>query len=298
MNDIRTGALVMLAAGMVMLTGCATDASLGNGGGNTVSGSAAGDGSQGANPQLEHCDKTLGTLAVEEDQGQPWYAILTQQYQLQSTAPLLKLMVQQSNCFVVVDRGRGLNSMQRERAINDSGEMRGNSNFGKGQMVAADYTVVPSINFSEKGTGGIGAVAGGLVGGMFGAVAGGLKKNEASTTLILDDNRSGVQLSASQGSAKNYDLGGFGGGFFGSGGAGLGGYSNTPQGKVLSAAFLDAYNQMVKSLRTYKAQTVAGGLGTGGTLGVDGGSTPASQATGETGSPAPKKKKKKSSAAQ
>jgi len=34
----------------------------------------------------------------------------------------------------------------------------------------------------------------------------------------------------------------------------------------------------VKAVRNYKAQTVQGGLGTGGTLGVQGGSTPASLA--------------------
>ena len=54
--------------------------------------------------------------------------------------------------------------------------------------------------------------------------------------------------------------------------------SSTPQGKVIVTAFADSYNQMVKALRNYKAQTVRGGLGAGGTLGVSGGSTPASKA--------------------
>ena len=46
-------------------------------------------------------------------------------------------------------------------------------------------------------------------------------------------------------------------------------------GKVISAAFMDAFNQMVISLRNYRAQTVQGqGLGGGGKLGVDGGATP------------------------
>ena len=75
-------------------------------------------------------------------------------------------------------------------------------------------------------------------------------------------------------------FGGFFGGFAGAGG----GYSNTPQGKVVVAAFADSYNQMVKALRNYKAQTVKGGLGTGGRLGVDGGTTPASK---EASQPAP-----------
>ncbi|MEY4755094.1 MAG: hypothetical protein RJA44_2769, partial [Pseudomonadota bacterium] len=54
-------------------------------------------------------------------------------------------------------------------------------------------------------------------------------------------------------------------------------YAKTPQGKVIVAAFADSFNQMIKALRNYKAQTVKGGLGTGGRLGVSGGSTPASK---------------------
>ena len=55
-----------------------------------------------------------------------------------------------------------------------------------------------------------------------------------------------------------------------------GGYSSTPEGKIIIAAFTDSYNQLVKVVRNYRAQTVKGGLGTGGALGVQGGSTPAS----------------------
>lgn len=93
--------------------------------------------------------------------------------------------------------------------------------------------------------------------------------------LTLVDNRSGVQVAASEGSASKTDLNLFGGLFGGRAGAGLGGYTNTPQGKVISAAFMDAFNQMVRSLRNYRAQSVQGqGLGGGGRLGVDGGAAP------------------------
>lgn len=159
-------------------------------------------------------------------------------------------------------------AMTKERELMESGEMRGGSNFGKGQMVAADYTMNPSIQFSKKGTGGLGGIVGGMLGPVGSVVAGGMKKNEASTTLLLIDNRSGVQVSAAVGSAKNYDFKLFGG-FFGGGAAGgLGGFTNTPEGKILAAAFADSYNQMVKALKNYKAQTVEGGLGKGGKLGV------------------------------
>jgi hypothetical protein len=49
-----------------------------------------------------------------------------------------------------------MSNMMQERTLEQSGEMREGSSFGKGQMVAADYTMSPSITFSKKGTGGVG----------------------------------------------------------------------------------------------------------------------------------------------
>jgi hypothetical protein len=94
---------------------------------------------------------------------------------------------------------------------------------------------------------------------------------------LLIDNRSGVQLAAAEGSAKNFDFKFLGAGWAGVGGGGVGGYTNTPEGKIITAAFADSYNQMVRALRSYKAQTVKGGLGAGGRLGVQGGTAPASR---------------------
>jgi curli biogenesis system outer membrane secretion channel CsgG len=253
----------------------ATDPILG--GSNTpATGAAGGATSEGASSQLEHCNESLGTMAVEEDNTAPWYRHLAQ-YNLGSTVPVLRMMVQQSNCFVVVERGRTMNKMMQERALEQSGEMRGGSNFGKGQVVAADYTMSPSITFSQKGTSGAGGAVGGLLGKVGALVAGGFKSNEASTTLLLIDNRSGVQLAAAVGSAKNYDFNLVGGMFGGGAAGGLGGYTDTPEGKILTASFMDSYNQLVKAVRNYKAQEVKGGLGTGGRLGVQGGQTPASK---------------------
>ena len=64
------------------------------------------------------------------------------------------------------------------------------------------------------------------------------------------------------------------GGLLGSGFGGVGGgYSNTAEGKVIVAAFLDSYSGIVKAVQNYKAQNVKGGLGTGGNLAVQGGET-------------------------
>lgn len=280
--------IALLSALALGITGCqGTAPTIGDTSAKTAAtGSAGGANSQGENKQLEKCGETLGTVAVVEDTGSIWYQQM-QSYNLRSTIPVLRLLIQQSNCFVVVERGAAMRNMNMERQLRDSGEMRSNSNMQKGQMVAADYTMNPTITFSQKGTGGLGGVLGGFGGGVLGAVAGSLKFNDASTVLTMIDNRSGVQLAAAEGSARNTDFAIFGG--LGGGGAfgGLGGYTNTPEGKVLVAAFIDSYNQLVKSVRSYKAQEVKGGLGTGGRLGVQGGSTPAST---EGTAPAPAKK--------
>ena len=244
----------------------------------TATGSAAGSTAQGANSQLEKCSATMGTVAIVEDTHASWYGILTGQWRLGSTVPVLKLLVQQSNCFVVVERGRAMGNIMGERALEQSGEMRKGSIFGKGQMVAADYSMSPSITFSNQNAGGAGAAVGGLLGSVGALVGGSMNAKEASTILTLIDNRSSVQLAAAEGSARNMDFG-FIGGLIGGGAGGIGGgYSNTAEGKVIVAAFTDSYNNLVKAVRNYKAQEVKGGLGTGGGLGVQGGSTPAGKA--------------------
>lgn len=278
----RAPALALLP---LLLTGClATAPKMGEDKG-TVSGAAGGATAEGAKSNLEKCDETLGTLTLVEDQQAPWWFQLRER-QLGSTIPVLRLMIQQSNCFVVVERGRAFQNMERERALMQSGETRAGSNFGQGQIVAADYTLSPEIQFSGK-TGGGGGFAGGGVIGLAVGIAGQISKNEASTTLLLVDNRSGVQISAAEGTAKNFDFGIFGAGWGGGGVGGGGAYANTPQGKVITAAFADSFNQMVKALRNYKAQTVKGGLGAGGRLGVSGGTTEASKEVDQKAAPKP-----------
>jgi len=262
----------LLTVSLLALSGClSTSPRLGGGSdsGSAVSGGAGGASADNANSALERCDEPLGTVSIFEDTSLPWWAYYRSYApNLGSTIPVIRLMVQQSGCFVVVERGRGMNAMTRERELMQSGELRGGSSFGKGQMVAADYTMQPSIQFSQKGTGGISGVLGGVLGSVGSAIAGGFKKNEAATTLLLVDNRSGVQISAAVGNASNYDFNLLGGLFGGGGLAGASGFTNTPEGKIITASFVDSFNQMVRALRNYKVQTVKGGLGKGGKLKV------------------------------
>lgn len=161
------------------------------------------------------------------------------------------MMVQQSNCFVLVERGRAMNNIMQERQLAASGELRGGSNMGKGQMVTADYVLTPDAVFSSKDSGGVGGALGGL--GVFGAVAGviagGLKFKSAQTSMILADARSSLQVAPAQGNASKTDWR-LGGAVIGGGAAGgLGAYTNTPEGKMIAASYMDNWNNIVRSIR-------------------------------------------------
>src|ERR1700720_2336835 len=74
-------------------------------GGSVVKGAAGTGGGIGDNG-LEHCDKPMGAMAVVEPQSQILTALA--RYRLSSPVGLIRLMIQQSNCFIVVERGAGM----------------------------------------------------------------------------------------------------------------------------------------------------------------------------------------------
>lgn len=295
MKTLRIGFIALLTFGFMAINCYAQKMEMGaDSAKTTATGSAGGESSDNVNAALERCPSTLGTMTLVEDQNSHWYHYLNRELGLGSTTPVLRLLVQQSNCFVVVERGRALNNMMQERSFEESGELRTGSKFQKGQMVAADYSMSPSITFSNQDSGGLAAGLGGLIGGklggLVGAVGGNLKFKEASTLLTLVDNRSGVQLAAAEGSSKGTDFGAVGALFSGSAGGALGGYTKTAEGKVLVAAFTDSYNNLVRATRNYKAQEVKGGLGTGGHLKVQGADDAAAHEAVQV-APAPKRKR-------
>ncbi|MBI2316426.1 MAG: peptidoglycan-binding protein [Betaproteobacteria bacterium] len=219
-------------------------------GGSIVSGSAGPEGAQGANAQLEKCDSPKGTLAVVEPQSQVMAGL--QRYGLGSPTSVIRMIIQQSNCFQIVERGLAMQNMMQERALAQGGELQAGSNIGKGQMVAADFIVNPSVVFSEGNAGGVGGLLGGFGRslGVIGAIAGGLKFKQAQTSMLLVDARSGLQIAAAEGSAEKADFS-LGAALFGGGGAAAaGGYSNTNEGKVIAASFLDNWNNIVRAVRS------------------------------------------------
>lgn len=274
MSHISTSLRLATLTAALALAGCVTP------GGGTVStgtaptaatGAAGGATSVNANATLERCDAPLGTLAVDDGRGKDWYASFGAATKITTIEPLIRLAVQQSNCFVITSIGNN-RTESKISAITDkqrnSGEFRAGSNQQKGQRVAADYYMEPSIIIDNDATGKMAAGVGGLF-GRAGALVGGAMESRASVvTLSMFDIRSGVQISISEGNSTATNFGAAFGALGGGAAAGMSGFSRTPEGKATVAAFMDAYNSMVISLRNYKAQEVKGGLGRGGQLKV------------------------------
>jgi len=218
-----------------------------------VSGAASEkEGAKNASAKLEKCEKPLGTIAVVQPQDFMMQAL--NRYGLPAPSNLLRLMIQQSGCFQVVERGLGMQNVMQERQMQQGGQLQSNSNVGGGQMVSADFIMTPEVQFSENKSGGAAMLGGfgallGPVGLVAGVLASNLKFSQASTTLLVSDARSGIQIAAASGSAEKTDfqIGGV------LGAAGLGAYGNTPEGQVVAAAMLNNYNEVVSVVKNQKS---------------------------------------------
>ena len=62
--------------------------------------------------EIPRCAQSLGNMAVEQPQRNWWSEL-----KLGSPEALIKIFVQQSGCFSLVDRGAGLAAAQREESI-------------------------------------------------------------------------------------------------------------------------------------------------------------------------------------
>ena len=98
--------------------------------------------------KVERCDAPKGTLAVVEPQDAVLQALL--RIGLQSPVGMIRLIVQQSNCFQIVERGAAFQNLMQERALASGGQLQTGQNVGQGQMVAADFVVTPSVVLAKS----------------------------------------------------------------------------------------------------------------------------------------------------
>jgi len=202
---------------------------------------------------LPHCDRPIGVAAVQEPD-RDWWSPLG----LSNPEAVLKMFALQSGCLRMVDRNKGLAMRNQEEGLNNGGELQRGSNLGRGQVLAADFFIIPDIarQNSDSGGGNVAGAFGRMLPGAFGAIAGSISihSQEASTLITLVDARTTEQLYIAQGNAKKTDVG-FGGGGGYSGWAGFGalagsGYTNTDIGKVIMAAYFNAFVDMVHYMQT------------------------------------------------
>jgi curli biogenesis system outer membrane secretion channel CsgG len=201
--------------------------------------------------QIPMCPHRIGTLAVREPQNNWWTAL-----NLESPEALLKLFVRQSGCFTLVDRGKGFEMAQQERALAAGGALQGGSNIGGGQVRAADYILVPDIVSKNGNSGGtnIGGLLGGFMGGFAGAVVANINisSKTADVLLSITNVRTSEQQAMAEGHGSKTDvgfgggLGGFGVGAFGAAGAST--YQNSAIGQVVTLAYIDAYSKLVADM--------------------------------------------------
>lgn len=234
-------------------------------GGSPVTGAAGGGAVVGAEG-LERCDTPLGLIAVADPRDEMIRALWG--YRLQSPVQLIRLMVQQSNCFTVVERGVGAEYILREQSLRQASEA---GQTESPRLVAADYVLTPSVLFAEDNAGGLRGDLDGWLdrsSRLWGRVTGGVRFKEAQTSMLLADARTGIQIAAAEGSTRKADLNLTGrllsGGTYGS----LGGYGNTNEGKIVAAALLDNYNKIVRVVRSmapvHRASNIAQPAAAGG----------------------------------
>jgi hypothetical protein len=207
-------------------------------GGSVMTGSGGPAGSTSAAKELAQCEAAIAVVAlVENPRG---YIGIGSNGLPESPLPLVRVMMQQSNCFRIVDRNTGLEATVREQELKDKGVLskEGASDIKKGKGIVAQYSVVPSLTFSEQDAGrNVGGILAAFGLDKIAGMASQVKFKEAQTVLLLTDNETTEQLSSSTGSARTTDLG-LGGLTFGkAGGIGGLGWSNTNEAKVLRRPF-------------------------------------------------------------
>jgi curli biogenesis system outer membrane secretion channel CsgG len=210
--------------------------------------------------EIPNCSHKIGTLAVREPQNRWWEGL-----GLESPEALLKVFVMKSGCFTLVDRGKGFEMAQQERALASGGALQQGSNVGMGQVKAADYILVPDIvskNGNASGTN-VGGILGGFIGGGVGALVSSINisSKTADVVLTITNVRTSEQQAMEEGHGSKTDVGfGFGGGWGGwggFGGAGISNYQNTAIGQVVVLAYIEAYTKLVGDMGGLSAQAAA-----------------------------------------
>ena len=181
--------------------------------------------------QLAQCAQPIGTVALVEKE-----IPALEGTGLTSPTMVMRLMITQSNCFQIVDA--------------DHPSRRGK------RGVQADYYLTADVISKNENAGGVDGSVGRLLPGFAGQVASSVsvKVQEAQVAIYLTNGKTGIQVAAATGKASTADAGfDFSRTTWGGGGGG-GAYANTEIGKTITAAFSDAYGNLVRQAQAQPQQ--------------------------------------------
>ena len=203
--------------------------------------------------RLSQCRKTFGSVSiVEPDDLSPW-----RDMGLSLPTRILKVSVNDSKCFTLVDRGAGLAASQLERSLAASGQLQQGQNIGGGQLRAADFVLVPDLISQNANAGGSKAgIKGSSVMGFGGGASRNTQKKSAEVVLSLVDVRTSEQVFSVSANAEISDkawnafIGGSSHGVQGE--AGVGAWTNTEIGLVVKNAYQNAFEQMIQAINKGK----------------------------------------------
>lgn len=217
------------------------------------------------------CPESAGSLRiVEPDDGMGAWA----SYGLPAPTRMLRVLVNDSRCFAVLDRGVGFAAAQAERALAQAGHLQDDQNIGAGQMLGADFVLIPDIVSQNPNAGGsnvgVQAASGqkrGLMAGMLNVatlgISGRMSSNRqtAQVVLTLVDVRTSEQLVSVTGEAKITDRAWSAmvnaSNVQGNAGVRLGSWENTEIGKVIQEAYEEAFEQMVADIQKPRSRVFA-----------------------------------------
>lgn len=232
---LRTAAVACAVLGML---GCATqnggntssDKTTSNAASNSTATATTSDNTQNTSDAKQQlpvtpCATSKGALYISVDEQSDWYGKI-KATGLGSPQSVLQAMVEESQCFTVVPTAQ-----------------------------PNAYTLAPTASINQEAASPISIGIGGTIGNFIGiGLRTALRSTEARSTLTLTPPQTqlatGNAVQTATGSSSKTDLGLFTG-VSGSAGAvsingiSVGGYLSSKEGKLVTAAFVDAYNKLV-----------------------------------------------------
>lgn len=237
--------LAAVAGALMLFAGCATQKTEIGGKSDVLIANAT-------EGQLSRCRNRLGATAISESEANA-QALLSAGLP-RSMAPLVRQLLMQTRCFVVVERGPAFAVLEKEWQIR---EQQGQARAAQmAAMLPADYVIRAEIVFVEQ-TGGEKGGVGALLGSVLGGVVAEVRKREALVVMSAVDARTSEIVAASFGRGTS-ESSGVGSIILGGGLVAIeGGWLDTPQAKPVAAALVDAWNQLLPRLVANRESTGA-----------------------------------------